>query len=116
MSIPEYFKDCSDFSADTLIADIPIIPLRSLRRPQESRDFFEACIANGLFLLDLGGSETGENLLKDAQAMFEVSKSTFDLDHEVLLKHACHPPRDLRGYEIARAFFLLFLPEYFCDF
>ncbi|TVY15591.1 Oxidoreductase vrtI [Lachnellula arida] len=75
----EYFEESPEFPSDTPIVDIPILSHKDLVSNSEkaSEDLFDASIEYGMFLLDLRGSETGEKLLKDARAMFELSKATY---------------------------------------
>jgi hypothetical protein len=99
----EYFKSCPDFPSDIQVADIPVISLKRLQNnvETESHDVFKACVEHGGFLLNLQGSESGVEFLKDAESMFELSKATFNLEQDILLKHIWHPPRNLRGYDLA---------------
>ncbi|KAJ5929780.1 hypothetical protein N7454_006730 [Penicillium verhagenii] len=59
---------------------------------------FQACQEWGFFMLDLQQSEKGNELLGDAEKMFELTQETYSLDQSVLDSHAYKPPYDLTGY------------------
>jgi hypothetical protein len=72
----EYFNECPEFPADTQEADDPIISYKNLldNSDKKSKDLCQASTEYGFFLLDLCGTETGDQLLHDAATMFELSK------------------------------------------
>ncbi|KAJ4288923.1 hypothetical protein N0V90_011264 [Kalmusia sp. IMI 367209] len=100
MPTTRYFAASPSFPSDVTIAAIPRISLESLQNKVEraAKQLYEACIEYGFFALSLSGSE-GERLLHDAENMFELTTSTFNLDQAVLEEHAYQPPRNLLGYK-----------------
>lgn len=53
----------------------------------ESDKLFKVCKELGFFYLDLRGIEEGESILKDADALFQVSEQFFNLDVDEKLKY-----------------------------
>jgi hypothetical protein len=100
MPSTKYFDRCPEFPSDIPVADIPTISFQNLKDADEGESYklFDACQDHGFFLLDLAGSSDGDNLLKDAEAMFDIGSETLSLDSETLNKYAYNPPKDLTGY------------------
>ncbi|KAL9106452.1 MAG: hypothetical protein Q9227_008540 [Pyrenula ochraceoflavens] len=103
MPTSNYFSECPAFPSDVPIADIPILSFKKLQNhnDDESRKLYEACCAHGFFLLDLRASNEGEQLLKDAEKMFDLTAETLNLDKEELEKYAYNAPKNLLGYKSA---------------
>ena len=49
---------------------------------------FESCKTLGFFLIDLGDSSEGAEVLNDVDGMFEVGKNLFDIDLDKKLNFA----------------------------
>jgi isopenicillin N synthase-like dioxygenase len=83
------------------VAEIPTIKLKELEAnsEEEGARLFDACRQHGFFLLDLHGSSQGDDLLTDAEHMFDLASETFHLDKTILDQFAYNPPKDLLGYK-----------------
>ncbi len=53
-----------------------------------AHEVFETCRTTGFFLLELGGEEIGDNLIKEIDAMFDISNDVFDLEVEEKIEYA----------------------------
>lgn len=98
MPTPKYFKSCPEFPSDIPVTQIPIVSVNSLEKESnepidDGKRLFKACTLDGFFLLDLRDSELGRQLLRDAETMFDMNTSTFDLEPEVLKKYTWTPPK-----------------------
>ena len=100
MPTATYFNKYPPFPKDIPIAHLPRVSLSKLiaNNGAESEQLFEACRANGFFLLDLKACDEGEVMLKDAEYAFDVSERVFEIDQEELMKDAFKPPKVLFGY------------------
>ena len=49
---------------------------------------FETCRTTGFFLLEMGGEEIGDNMIKEIDALFDISNNVFDLEVEEKIKYA----------------------------
>ena len=75
---------------DISTADIPKF---SLSRPSSgdsayTHTIFETCRTTGFFLLEMGGEETHDKIVKKIDAMFDLSNNFFDLETEQKVKYA----------------------------
>jgi isopenicillin N synthase-like dioxygenase len=52
---------------------------------------FDSCQRAGFFLLDLRGSESGEQIVRDVEILFGFAKSLFDISREEKLKYSLRP-------------------------
>ncbi len=100
MPTATYFNKYPPFPKDVPIAHLPRVSFSQLiaNNGVESENLFEACRANGFFLLDLKGSGEGEVMLKDAEYAFDLSERVFEIDQKELMKDAFKPPKSLFGY------------------
>jgi len=101
MPTPKYFSRCPEFPSNLKLANVPTVSFSNLQNDSatESERLFEACTGHGFFLLDLRNSEDGAELLKDAEAMFDVTAATLTLGADVLNDYAYNPPKSLIGYK-----------------
>lgn len=60
---------------------------------------FEACTAQGFFLLDLKDDSIGEELIQLIDSMFGIAKDIFDLSPEEKAKYHLALPHNLVGYK-----------------
>ncbi|KAB8216225.1 hypothetical protein BDV33DRAFT_194589 [Aspergillus novoparasiticus] len=99
MPTTRYFDQCPPFPSDLHIVPLPKVSLKGLQNgsKQESQLLFQACQEWGFFLLDLRQSDKGNELLGDAEQVFDLTRETFDLDQSVLDNYAYKPPHDLTG-------------------
>lgn len=65
----------------------------------ESDKLFKVCKELGFFYLDLRGIEEGESILKDADALFQVSEQFFNLDVDEKLKYDFSAKGTYFGYK-----------------
>lgn len=70
-------------------SNVPTAPLLRLSLSKlinndvdQSARFFQVCKDLGFFYLDLRGVKEGEQILADAEKLFEVAEKVFDLDVE----------------------------------
>ncbi|KAH8645581.1 oxidoreductase [Tricladium varicosporioides] len=100
MPTKRYFSQCPEFPSDVSVLNIPDISFSELQKDaeKESEKLYNACTEHGFFALDLGGSEDGRELLKQAEKCFDIGTETFDLGSDVLNKYAYKPP-SLLGYK-----------------
>ena len=106
MPTSEYHRRYPSFPTGIPTAPIPTISFRRLQDGDdgESESLYEACRQYGIFLLDLGVSDEGGQILKDAEKMFDLGEATLNIEKEVLDKYAAKPPRDLLGCVISHCF------------
>ncbi|BAE65987.1 unnamed protein product [Aspergillus oryzae RIB40] len=99
MPTTRYFDQCPPFPSDLHIVPLPKVSLEGLQNgsEHESQLLFQACQEWGFFSLDLRQSDKGNELLGDAERMFDLTRETFDLDQSVLDNYAYTPPHDLTG-------------------
>ena len=76
------FDSLPPFPKDILTADVPKFSLAKLSSGDSTyaRKLFETCRTTGFFLLEMGGEETGDNMIKEIDAMFDITNAVFDLD------------------------------------
>ena len=84
------FDGLPPFPENVPTADVPKFSLAKLSSGDASyaSKLFETCRRTGFFLLEMGGEETGDNIIKEIDAMFDISNSIFDLDIEEKRKYA----------------------------
>lgn len=99
MPTAKYFDACPPFPADAPVAPFAKVSLERLKSKdaEETRRLFHACREWGFFLLDLRGSQQGDELLQSAEKMHDLAGETFALDQDALDKFAFNPPKDLIG-------------------
>ena len=76
------FSGYPAFPSDAPGVKLPRVSLSKLADGDrtESDVLFQACRQHGFFLLKLTSSSEGQQLLKDAESMFDVSLATLSLD------------------------------------
>ena len=69
--------------------DVPTVELQRLKLSKllsgheaESKVLFDGCTGPGFFLLDLRGCTEGETLLKETEAVFDISQEFYALSDE----------------------------------
>ena len=87
-------------------SDVPIAPLLRLSLDKlanhdesESTRFFRASAELGFFYLDLQGTETGESILRDADALFDVGERFFELSLEEKAQYDFSAQKSYYGYK-----------------
>ena len=100
MASKKYFDHYPEFPSTVPVVRLARVSIDSLQNgsPEASRQLFEACRDYGFFLLDLSGSESGRELLDEAEYMFSVITKTFDLPQAELDSFPFNPPKSLLGY------------------
>lgn len=85
----ELFARLPPFPENVSIADVPKFSLSGLSSGDSTyaRKVFETCRTTGFFLLDMGGEETGDNIIKEIDAIFDISHNIFDLEVEEKRKY-----------------------------
>ncbi|KAL6718870.1 hypothetical protein ACLMJK_003104 [Lecanora helva] len=83
-SIAQDFPDLPPFPDNVPTAPLLRLSLEKLLEndEEESIRFFTACKDIGFFYLDLQGTQEGQSLLQDADALFDVGSKLFDLPLE----------------------------------
>ena len=83
------FDSLPPFPKDIPTADVPKFSLAKLSSGDSTyaRKLFETCCTTGFFLLEMGGDETGDNMIKEIDAMFDITNDVFDLDIEEKSKY-----------------------------
>lgn len=101
-----HFNQHPPFPEDVVSADLPRLSLTKLLQNDalESEQLFRACRETGFFLLDLTGSGAGENMLDDAEKVFDLSRTIFGLESEELEKFPFKPKESLFGYASSMLF------------
>lgn len=64
---------------------------------EQSKAMFDCCRTVGFFLLDLSGSNVGEAIVKDTDAILEITKRTLALPENEKEKYKVAPPKKLFG-------------------
>ena len=84
------FDSLPPFPSNVPTAEVPKISLSKLSSGDAAyaSDLFRTCCTTGFFLLEMGGDKTGDNMIKQIEAMFNISNSTFDLDTEEKSKYS----------------------------
>ena len=84
------FDSLPPFPKDVPTANVPKFSLSKLSSGEYTyaRELFETCRTTGFFLLEMGGEETGDNMIKEIDAMFDISNNIFDLDIKEKRKYA----------------------------
>ncbi|KAF2865912.1 oxidoreductase [Massariosphaeria phaeospora] len=103
MPTPKLFAQCPDFPPTVPVVDLPILSLHKIgaHDGNEEKRLLDACGEYGFFVLDLKGFQIGDNLLSNAEHMFDLTAATLGLDESVLNDFAYNPPGDLLGYKRA---------------
>ena len=84
------FNAYPPFPQDVPTADVPKFSLAKLSSGDSAytHQLFETCRSTGFFLLEMGGDDTGDKMIEEIDAMFEISKNVFDLKIEEKSKYA----------------------------
>ena len=84
------FDSLPPFPKDVPTADVPKFSLAKLSSDDSTyaRKLFETCRTTGFFLLEMGGEETGDSMIKEIDAMFDITNDVFDLDTKEKSKYA----------------------------
>lgn len=100
MPTAKYFDKCPPFPTDVPVANVPIISYQLLQQndPGASSELFQALREYGFFVLDLETSQEGRALIQDAEAMYDLTDETLDLDQDVLNQYPIQLPRRVFGY------------------
>ena len=95
MASQKLFDALPPFPPNIPTADVSKFSLSRLSSGDAAyaRKLFETCRTTGFFLLDLSGGKTGEKIISEIDAMFEISKNVFDLDIKEKMKFAQDTPR-----------------------
>ncbi|KAJ5810616.1 oxidoreductase 2OG-Fe(II) oxygenase family [Penicillium pulvis] len=101
MPTVKYFDQCPPFPSGVRTVPLPKVSFEELQNgsEKESQLLFQACQEWGFFLLNLQPSRKGNELLGNAEQMFDLTNETYDLDQSVLDSYAYKPPHDLMGYK-----------------
>ena len=99
MSLPRYFTDVPPFPSDVPVHDLAQISLRDLEHDSKtaSKRIFDACRHDGFFLLDLKSSPLGQNILSDAEALYDLTDATLTLPQTELDEFTYNPKVSLIG-------------------
>lgn len=83
------FDGLPPFPDNVPTADVPKFSLSKLSSGDViyAGQLFETCRRTGFFLLDMGGDKTGDTMIKEIDAMFDISNNIFDLDTEEKRKY-----------------------------
>ena len=99
----KFFDSLPPFPKDIPTADVPKFSLAKLSSGDSTyaRKLFETCRTTGFFLLEMGGDESGDDMIKDIDAMFNITNNIFDLDIKEKSKYAQDVANgDYNGYVI----------------
>ena len=90
------FDAVPPFPSNIPTAEVPKISLSKLSSgdPAFAYDLFRTCCTTGFFLLDMRGDETGNDMIRQIETMFNISNSTFDLDIEEKSRYSMDPSKD----------------------
>ncbi|KAJ5532013.1 hypothetical protein N7494_008565 [Penicillium frequentans] len=101
MPTSKYFDQCPPFPSGVHTVPLPKVSFEELQNgsEKESQLLFQACQEWGFFLLNLQPSSKGNELLKHAEQMFDLTNETYNLEQSVLDSYAYKPPHDLTGYK-----------------
>ena len=97
------FDSLPPFPKDVPTADVPKFSLAKLSTADSTyaRKLFETCRTTGFFLLEMGGDETGDEMIKEIDAMFDITNDVFDLDIKEKSKYEQDMAKgDFNGYVI----------------
>jgi hypothetical protein len=99
MPTSKLFAQCPEFPPAVPVANLPVLSLEKIGEHDayEEKKLFDACQEYGFFLLDLKASPTGNDLLCNAEHMFDLIAATLGLDSSILSNYAYNPPGDLLG-------------------
>ena len=99
MASTRMFGAYPPFPEDVPTASLPKISFHKLTSGDqaEANKVFQACRANGFFLLDLQNDPAGEKLLQDIETLFAITKGVMDMTLEEKGKYKQNPPADLLG-------------------
>ena len=96
MPTTKAFEEAPPFPHDVPVYELPRFTLAKLisNDPEQSRELFEGFRAHGFALLDMQGCAEGENLLKEAEKMFEITREvTVGLDIAEKMKFEASPKK-----------------------
>ncbi len=99
MPTPRLFANCPPFPNTVPVADIPTISFAKISNHDELEEnlLWDACQDHGFFLLDLKDSTLGDQVVHDAEKMFDLNTTTLELDREILNDFVGLPPKDTLG-------------------
>lgn len=99
MASPSLFFAAPPFPEDVPVAKMVKISLEKLANGdiQEAENVLAASTSLGFFLLDLHGNTTGEELMRDIDATFEVVKETMSMTLEEKMQFCQSPPKCFAG-------------------
>lgn len=99
MPTQRYFDKFPPFPSDVPVAPLPRLSFDKLQKHDvaESEALFDACQSMGFFLIDFRGNAEGEDFLRKAEDMFELTEDVNALDEEHLQQFAYQPRKDLFG-------------------
>ncbi len=100
MPTQRLFAHCPTFPDNVPVAQLPALSLERISSldAREGKGLFDACQEYGFFLIDLTDTQLGCHLLQAAETMFELNRTTLNLDDTVLSEYAYNPPQNLLGY------------------
>jgi hypothetical protein len=94
------FVDIPPFPNDIPTAPLLRLSLSRLRTSAtESKSLFTAATTLGFFYLDLRHDKAGDQLLREVDELFKLSKDLFDLGREELDRFDYRPIRSYMGYK-----------------
>lgn len=94
------FPDIAPFPTSIPTAPLLRLSLSALRSdPAESARLFQACKDLGFFYLDLQGDELGQELLRESDALFRLSRKLFDIGRDDLQKYDYSEQGSYYGYK-----------------
>lgn len=101
MPTARYFARSPPFPSVVPLASIPTLSFTQLSSNDATKSarLYSACREHGIFQLDLSGLGAGESLLADAERMYELMASTFDLDESILEKYPIQALKSSLGYK-----------------
>lgn len=104
------FDRCPPFPEDLPVAKLPRVSFKKLLESDKSESdvLFESSRALGFFLVDFNGSIEGEEFLKKAEKMFDITEEVNAVDQDKLMKYAYKPPTSLFGYVSALVFLVIY--------
>jgi isopenicillin N synthase-like dioxygenase len=99
MASSYHFNSYPPFPSDTPTASLTKVSLAKLFSGdvEQSKAMFDCCRTVGFFLLDLSGNEVGEAIVKDLDAMLDITKETMSLSEEEKNEYKADPPKKLLG-------------------
>lgn len=101
MASTENFDGLPPFPDNVLTAPLLRLSLEKLLRhdSEEIQRFGKACEEIGFFYLDFRDSQHGENILEDADRLFEIGEQLFELDLEEKKKYDFSKENSYFGYK-----------------